>query len=358
MAPAPLVMPLCFSFLDSRMVPHRMTLEIHKSNFSFSIADEKLRGQIWDVLASYGFHLTSFGAADVHGHIAVEARSILPTVPSGLREVGRDAAGVAIWQGEGCFFLEAPGTVFVVDLATKQARGSILVGDFPRVGVVVVWLIMWSLHLLLRCRRLFPLHAAALTLDGASGLIATGSSGSGKTTLACNLLRSGWRFLSDDTVLLHPSADAVEVCAFRINFSLREDGRALFPDLIAHGQARPTGERKHWVPVRTLYPEQAQDVCTPRALVFPEITGETRSRIVPVTPAESLHRLVEESSLLRFRQDWGEEHLALLVRLVHQAPGYRLEAGRDLLEHPDLSHQLLAPLLNESSVPNILGDSV
>lgn len=325
-----------------------MTLMLHGVSFNFSGETAELRRKLRSVLSTYGFALDSPAVEEPDARLHVESVSALPSLPPGLRKVGVDNNGVVIWQGDDLFCLQTPDAVFAVDLATNQALGSVSMASGAEMGAPMMWLTMWSLNLFLRGYHFFPLHAAALTQGGGPGLIATGASGSGKSTLACNLLHAGWRFLSDDTVLLHPSSDSVDVYAFRTNFSLREDSRSHFPDLLAHGQERPTGERKHWVPVRTLYPEQATDKCTPHVLVFPEISDRSESRIAPMSPVEALHCLAGQSALLRFRRDWAGEHLTLLVRLTHQAQSYRLEAGRDLLEHPSHSHELMAPLLNES----------
>ena len=326
-----------------------MTLEIQGLHFGFRFTEPYLQSQTWAVLASYGFHLTPHATAELSGLFKIRAVETLLARPPGLRNVGVDNNGVGIWQEGDFFWLETPRAAFAVDLAAGEVRGSVLASR-QSVGAPLMWLTLWSLNLLLCGYGYFPLHAAALTPNGGDGLVATGESGSGKSTLACNLLREGWQFLSDDTVLLHPVADHIEVCAFRLNFSLREKGEALFPDLVAQGQERPAGERKHWVPVRTLYPDQAADACIPRVLVFPELPGEgqsrAESRLVPLRPVEALHRLVGQSALVRFRRDWAEEHLALLQRLIGQASSYRLEAGRDLIEQPRRTHDLLAPLLS------------
>lgn len=322
-----------------------MTLTLHGVRFNFLGETPDLRRKLKGVLSTYGFALDAPAVANPDAYLHVESVRSLPSLAPGLRKVGVDNNGVVIWQGGDVFCLQTPDAVFTVDLAAKQALGSVSMAS-AEMGAPVMWLTMWSLNLFLRDHHFFPLHAAALTQDGGPGLVATGASGSGKSTLACNLLSEGWQFLSDDTVLLRVESDSVNVYAFRTNFSLREDSRVHFPDLLAHGQERPTGERKHWVPVRSMYPQQAIDRCTPRVLVFPEIADRAESRVTPMSSVEALHRLVGQSAMVRFRRDWAEEHLALLTRLTHQAWSYRLEAGRDLLGHPSHSHQLLAPLLS------------
>lgn len=323
-----------------------MRVELHGLSFVFDATDAGLQANVRKVLRSYGLPVVPESISDPDGLVVLEIGERLPLPPSDARSVGVDNNGVAIHEQGGVFHLQTHGTAFVVDTVRMRARGTFLAADLPRLGAPLMWLTMWTLNLLLRSCGFFPLHAAALAAPGGGGLLAAAPSGSGKTTLACNLLRSGWHFLSDDTVLLHLVDGTVEARTFRVNFSLREDSHALFPELVPHwGAVRPVHERKRWVSMREVYPEQAREACLPCALVFPEIAREEQSRIDALPPMEALQRLMKESALVRFRRDWAQENLDLLARLVHQAPSYRLSAGRDLLDRSERSHELLGPLV-------------
>src|SRR5690554_3384989 len=179
-----------------------------------------------------------------------------------------EADGITVWYGTGRFCLRTPYSSFLVDAAAGTAAGTVAAGHLPEAWAWSVWPALLSLLLLLRPHRYFPLHAAALVHDGI-GLLAPAASGAGKSTLACNLLRSGWGFLSDDTVLLHPTPQGVAAYAFRVHAALEEDSHTIFPELVPHWQRPTEQEPKQWVPVSTLYPDQTADVCIPRVLVFP-----------------------------------------------------------------------------------------
>jgi serine kinase of HPr protein (carbohydrate metabolism regulator) len=83
---------------------------------------------------------------------------------------------------------------------------------------------------LLSTHRLYGLHAGAVERAGTSLLI-VGNSGCGKTTTAVVLVRSGWRYLSDDAVLLCAQDGAVEALAFSRGFSCTPGMREHFPEL-------------------------------------------------------------------------------------------------------------------------------
>lgn len=204
----------------------------------------------------------------------------------------------------------------------------------------VVALFVLGVFLLLRPRGLFPLHAAVLARDG-RGVVFAAPSDAGKSTLAYSLVRQGWAFLSDDSVLLHPAGDAVEAHAFRRSFGLDPDAEARFPEIAQHAAPQLTDAEKRSVPVEALYPAQAATCCTPRLLVFPEIADQPTSALVPVAKTEAFLRLVAQSALVHLDPRWAAEHLDVLRRLVAQAPAYRLHAGRDLLAEPATIVRLL-----------------
>lgn len=322
-----------------------MTLDIHDLTFRLLIEEREPRDLLRYVFATYGLDISDRETGEAQGHIAIGAASSLPEVPPGMERIG-EADGTTVWYGAGRFCLRTRDTAFIVTPSEGTVRGTVSAEHFPQAWAKVVWPTLLSLFLLLRRHRFFSLHAAAL-VHGDVGLLASAASGSGKSTLACNLLRSGWHFLSDDTVLLRPTDQGVAAYAFRTRFALREDSRTIFPEFVPHWQ-EPTGrESKGWVPVATLYPDQAADACFPRVLVFPELNGASRSQVVPISNVEALRHLVAHSMLVPFGRDGAEEHLALLSRLVAQTSCYRLLAARDLLDDPDRSHQLLAPLMSE-----------
>ena len=322
-----------------------MTLDIHDLTFRLLVEEQEPRALLRHVFATYGLEVKDGKGREVHGQIAIGTASSLPEVPPGMERIG-EADGTTVWYGAGRFCLRTRYTAFIVTPSEGTVLGIVSAEHLPQAWARVVWPTLLSIFLLLRRHRFFSLHAAALVY-GDVGLLAPAASGSGKSTLACNLLRSGWHFLSDDTVLLRPTVQGVAAYAFRIHFSLREDSRALFPEFVPHWQKPTDREIKRWVPVKKLYPDQAADACLPRVLVFPELSGGTHSRLVPLSNVDAMYRLAAQSALALFGRDTAQEHLALLSRLVAQASCYRLLATRDLLDDPDRSHQLLAPLMNE-----------
>ncbi len=211
-----------------------------------------------------------------------------------------------------------------------------------------------SLFVLLRHRQLFPMHAAALAHpQTGAGVLFTAHSDSGKSTLACSLVRQGWRYLSDDSILLRlapaaadgSEAGPVEAMAFRRNFTLDTEARGFFPEIAQAWSALPGPEEKWAVAMADLFPGGAARRCVPRLIVFPEIAeGEEESTLHPVPRVEAMHRVLSQCALVTLEPEAAPAHLDIARRLVGQTRHLRLSAGRDVIDRP----RRVAALLEEA----------
>ena len=184
-------------------------------------------------------------------------------------------------------------------------------------------------------------------------VVVCGPSGSGKSTLATQLASAGWRYLSDDALLLRDGGAAVEACALRREFAVTEETVAAgvlegFEELLR--EPVPFDPLKRRFKPHAAFPEGFSESCVPRALFFPVITNEAASRARRLTQAETMRGLLRMCPWACYDRPAAAAHLALLARLARQAAGFDLHAGRDLLGDAEYSSRYLRGLVGKGGV--------
>ena len=280
------------------------------------------------------------------------------TLPRTGRQVFRPADFGGVDDGfygvesRDCFCLTDGASAFCVQAAHRRGDAR-LAGSFvqkPRLLQRAFW--TFGLLKLLRPLGIYGLHAAGLADAADTGVLIVGRSGSGKSTLAIDLLRQGWTYLSDDTVLLRMENDHVKALAFRRDFYVElGDGSASQLNLQL-GETIPDalGQLKQRVDMERTFPGQHIRECVPRVLVFPRIVPSANSVLALLRHPEALKSLLEQSGPLLFDRDTMSRHLAVLTRLSRQAACYELRAGRDLHRGSEkLVHLLPEPLTDHGA---------
>jgi len=181
----------------------------------------------------------------------------------------------------------------------------------------------------LRRYGLFELHGAGLLApNGGPGVIILGPSGSGKSTLTTQLASSGWQYLSDDELLLSLEHDQVVSRGFRSFFALSPEAIALTGATIASSTDRAT---KTCFEPADVFGENPVETTIPRALFFTTVTGKGETRVVELSRAETMTRLLRASPWATYDREVAAENLRVLSQLAKQSTGFDLLAGRDLL---------------------------
>ncbi len=158
-----------------------------------------------------------------------------------------------------------------------------------------------------------------------------GSSGCGKTTLSLALLREGWNYLSDDTILLRSCGEGVEAITFRRGFACSSHTLAWFPELHSgDARAAPWKENKVFVDVDQIYPGKRLTRCEPAVILFTEVAQTERSRLVPVDVTTALALLVQQSPGVLTQRTAVEQQMGVLGGLVAHTRNYRLLLGKDV----------------------------
>ncbi len=214
----------------------------------------------------------------------------------------------------------------------------------------------WGFGLLklLRSVGLYGLHAAGVVSPTGLGLLVVGESGCGKSTLAIRLIREGWCYLSDDTVLLRLQPEGVEALAFRKPFSINTDNDPEYADLPLGGEDGPhsSGKKKRRVDIQDAYPEQYVTGCVPQMVIFPVIIPELQSTLHPIGRLSALGRLLSQSGPQLFDKRTMPHHLEVLNRLVSHCRIFELRAGLDLYREPGTFDRLVSEATERVHVPD------
>lgn len=278
-----------------------------------------------------------------------------PHAPSGscdlhfdYRSVGAQERGAAPSDDARVIYESAMGQVLYSERADRLSISSVwpISADCdPRSGETIIstegaidehlWALSHALLTIpliekLKRRGRFSVHAAGVALGG-RGLLIPGSSGSGKSTLALALARAGFDFLGDDMLFLIQEAQELRALAFPEAFDLTDDTVRLFPELadLRDAQKLP-GWPKHQLRVEERFGAQIAWSCRPVALVFPRVSGRSRSTLTPMERDQALLEIMP--NILLSEPASSQRHLDMLGQLVASCACYRLETGTDFEE--------------------------
>jgi hypothetical protein len=179
-------------------------------------------------------------------------------------------------------------------------------------------------------RGRFAIHAASASRQG-RGVLVPGTSGAGKSTLSLTLVRSGFDFLSDDTVFASADPSGFTVAAFPDEVDATPNTVALLPELayLADRPIRP-GREKHAFRVEDVYGITPVAACTPVAVLSPRLEVGAPPELAPLALPEALRELT--LNLLLTEPASTQAHLDLLAGLVRSVPCYTLRTGGDFDE--------------------------
>ena len=198
----------------------------------------------------------------------------------------------------------------------------------------------FALTELLKRNGLYAVHATALEYQG-RGVLIPGYSGQGKTTSFLSLLRSGFRYLSDDFPLLRDRGTHMELLAFPMKIDVTERTIEFFPELrnAAPGILQQ-GICKKFFQAEDLYADSIGSSCTPAMIIFPRVVDVPHSCLESLPKSRALEAIMPQG-LLVYEQAVARREFQVLSRLVQQVDCYRLHFGRDILDLP----KLISPLL-------------
>lgn len=321
-----------------------VVLEFHSEGLGHGEIDRLLEELSWAAIRNSSYKPAL--------HLSVRSNSGQFSIPQICREVLRTDDFVG-FELDDNFFLTDGSSVFHLRLQLGKACAWVVPGFFRKPVMTQANFWCFGLLKLLRPLGIYSLHAAALASETGEGVLLVGPSGSGKSTLAIGLIRQGWRYLSDDAVLLRHESVGVKALSCRRSFYIDSASSGGYSDL-SLGDEEPdsTGGRRRRLGINETYPEQYVPRCLPRIVIFPQITGQNRSTLKPIDKIVALRFLLAQSAPQLFDRGTMEPHLELLKNLLQQTQTYELNAGSDLYREPSKLVDLIQEARGEGIAAN------
>ena len=257
-----------------------------------------------------------------------------PDIPPGLDQF-EVAEGGRCYTAEDAYYLEFDNSLMRLRQGAP-VRVDVWIRQVPdTVDAELARVTSFAVCAALRRFGLFELHSGAVVdPDSDRGVLIVGPSGSGKSTLTYQLANAGWRYLSDDEVLLSgcEDGDEIEARGFRSFFALRDAAGSDFKNVF-----EPAG----------VFSSTRASRVVPGCLLFTAISGDKQTQLRELSQTETMTRLIRACPWATYDTAIAAANLELLSRLARQVNAFDLSAGVDLLE-PGRAAELLSPYLRQN----------
>jgi hypothetical protein len=275
------------------------------------------------------------------------SREPQPAIPAAFDSFEVAEGGLCHTDGR-TYFFEVYGSL--VRVSDREPFVEVWINDDAesRTTTALARLVFNATSTALRRCGLFELHGGGVVepTTGA-GVLFVGPSGSGKSTLTMQLAATGWRYLSDDTLLLGDAASGVEAWALRRAFAVTEPtiaaSRLESLDSLTTSPVPFDPHKRRFEPEK-LFPGGFADGCAPRALVFPSVTHDAATRAEKLSQTVTMARLLKMCPWSCYDRPAAREHVGLLSRLARQCVAFDLFAGQDLLGDFERTAALVASM--------------
>ena len=271
------------------------------------------------------------GAADFGIHLR-DSTGPSERPPAAQRLAAHDS-GLEIYYLDRARFLERGSSRAMIDLeaahATIEISETANSGD-GHAGANLYLMMVFSLVILLQDTGRYALHAAAVGESEDAGILIVAASDSGKSTMTMHLARQGWKFLSDDSVLLRSGGGLVYATPLRKDFALDADASHLFPEIDRKSRPLLTDPNKRQLAADDIFPNRRFASFVPRILIFPELAPVAQSQLERIGTHAAFLNLLQQAAFLTHDPVAGASQAHVLRDLAAQTSAYRLLAGEDI----------------------------
>lgn len=193
----------------------------------------------------------------------------------------------------------------------------------------------------LKYRRLYFLHGACVSRNGRSYLF-SGHSGSGKSTAAFNLVRQGFQFVADDSLLLSEQNGKIAVSPYYTNFHVDAELIKRCPEIVDARELddRDRGFARMRVNMSEIYPGSFVASLEPDRIIFPQVIPNGSSSFSAISQMAVYEGLLKQT-ILAVDANIAREQLRVIEKLAKQVKGFNLLTGPDMYEDPKILSALL-----------------
>ena len=228
-----------------------------------------------------------------------------------------------------------------------QPRAEVWIAQDYEGSRVLSQIISQALCGVLRRCGAYAFHGAGVIPPGHDdALLITGPSGCGKTTLTLQLAACGWNYLADDTLILTNSHESIEAHALRKFFGLTRDtiGALQLSQVATVATAASTKVR---VAPQDLFSSSQIQRARATAIIFPKITGNSKSEVRRLTNAEAMTKLLRLSPWAGYDKPTAPQYVRFLATLAKDCATFQFIAGTDVLDNKILAADFCAACLNK-----------
>ena len=248
------------------------------------------------------------------------------------------------------FYFHMGVAAFRVDIETGQIVGLVTPEAMQYPHILANTYALFSLLLMLRSRRLYHLHAAAIVSPTNELWLVCGAQRAGKTTLTTALGLAGWQPVSDDSLLVGSDEASAFLTPLKKYFHV---GDQLFDRWPTLNEATKHHQYLDRTCIGGLEFFGARELAETRFrkidhIVLPQIVNEPFSRLEPIPRSEALLRLAEQSMFFQLWRDHTASQWQWLNQLAANAQCHRLFSAADLLANPQTSAKILSQPIGSS----------
>ncbi|MFZ7111193.1 MAG: hypothetical protein ACOWYE_05875 [Desulfatiglandales bacterium] len=156
----------------------------------------------------------------------------------------------------------------------------------------ITYLFLKNKYRMIQGYQLF--HAAAVSYNGRA-VVLPAPEGMGKTTLTVQMVKAGFKFLSDEVACMDPERQMVRPYPRKLNINASSCALLKLPEYPEQYLRRSGTYEKEWaIDIEQIVPRSLSPACPLAHIIFLRGLGET-PRLEPVSPSNALFRLFKYS---------------------------------------------------------------